>query len=257
MGTTNANSINLLGGDDHYRGLGGNDIVVGGSGRDQISGERGTIPYGEALASISLTGMRATHLYGGTDADFWRAVRGTTLYIGDGGADFLGGGEGDDILYGRAGNDGLQGASGNDTLYGGDGNDFFDEFDGDDFYFGERGNDQIWIGAGNDTVDGGSDYDVVIVYPLSGSGGGTGERYIDYQITKNPDGSITLTDLVTSGSGESDTGTDTLINVEAIQFWDGAYIVATDTFISGEFVIYDPHAAECPLSTHCGPSNRE
>jgi hypothetical protein len=82
-------------------------------------------------------------------------------------------------------------------------------------------------------VDGGDGFDVAVVFPLLF--GVSGFSFSDFKVTKNPDGTVTLTDL--DPSDGVDYGTDTLVNVEAIQFSDGAYVVATDTFTQGDSVI--------------------
>lgn len=192
-GTPNSDTVNLLGGDDIYRGLEGNDSIAGGSGDD--------------------------NLYG---------FEGNDTIRGGSGADYVSGGSGNDTLYGGTGNDDLQGGGDSDIVYGGDGNDLLEGFDGDDFLYGQQGDDQfIGISFGNDTLNGGDGYDVAVVSRLHL--GPVGEdNFSDFKVTKNPDGTVTLTDLDPLGGG--DYGTDTLIDVEAIQFNDGAYVVATDTF---------------------------
>ena len=90
------------------------------------------------------------------------------------------------------------------------------------------GNDLLNGGSGNDTLNGGGGHD----YAFADE---PGSSFSGYSITKNADGSITLTDI--DSSDDSDTGTDTLINVEAIAFFDGTYVVATNTFTSNDSII--------------------
>jgi hypothetical protein len=125
----------------------------------------------------------------------------------------------------------LGGGPGSDTIYGGDGDDHVIgvQDDGDDFYWGQFGDDFLYAGGGDDTLNGGDGFDTVGVHFFGGSFSG-------YTITKNANGSITLTDNNPS-DGDFDTGTDTLINVEAIQFDDGLYITATGTFTPSDSVI--------------------
>ena len=103
-----------------------------------------------------------------------------------------------DVLTGAATNDRLMGAGGADAINGG------------------KGGDVLMGGVGNDSLDGGDN-------GVNRTGGvmvdvaeyaGTAAKYT---ITKNADGSFTVT-----GSGTSaDDGTDTLSNIEGLQFSDG------------------------------------
>ena len=95
---------------------------------------------------------------------------------------------------------------GADHLIGGDGEDIIQGGLGDDVIFGEAGEDLLDGGAGNDHLDGGDGYDVA---QYSGS-------YGDYSVTVNADGGYTVTDL----RADSPDGTDTLRNVEALNFSD-------------------------------------
>jgi Calx-beta domain/RTX calcium-binding nonapeptide repeat (4 copies)/von Willebrand factor type A domain len=72
---------------------------------------------------------------------------------------------------------------------------------GDDFLFGGKGNDTLNGGAGNDTA----------VY--------FGSK-LDYDINKNQNGTWT----VSNKRGAKDAGTDTLINIESVQFDNGNFL---------------------------------
>lgn len=87
-GTRFGDVVELLNGNDHFRGRGGADMILGGRGHDTIYGD------------------------GGND----------TL-SGSSGKDRLFGGRGDDVLEGGAGRDLLSGGAGADVLYGGSGRD--------------------------------------------------------------------------------------------------------------------------------------
>jgi len=92
----------------------------------------------------------------------------------------------------------VSGTNGADTLYGADGNDTLS---------GSGGSDTFWGGIGNDWIDGGDGIDTAI---FSGSRSSTSTSQLSGQIfAKGPE------------------GTDTLINVERLQFSDGA--IAFDT----------------------------
>jgi Ca2+-binding RTX toxin-like protein len=126
IGTANADTIDLLGGNDTYLGLGGNDKILGGNGNDDLRG-------GDGNDQVS----------------------------GGAGSDTISGDAGKDSLNGNGGADSLSGGAGNDTIHGGlDGDTLFGE-DGDDFLFGDAGNDWIDGGAGNDQIDGGDGVDTV------------------------------------------------------------------------------------------------
>jgi Ca2+-binding RTX toxin-like protein len=98
-GTTAANQVDGLGGNDILYGYAGNDTMDGGDGDDL--------------------------LYGGNDNDLLRGGNGNDRLYGDAGNDSIMGDAGNDILYGGTGNDTLIGGLGGDRLYGDAGNDTF------------------------------------------------------------------------------------------------------------------------------------
>ena len=117
---------------------GGNDIVVGGSAGDSLSGQAGwdwldgrngaDTLYGGAGNDVLLGGLDDDELYGGADDDYLAGGDGDDILNGDDGADILIGGAGSNALYGGAGDDVLivdrddayidylVGGSGSDTL---------------------------------------------------------------------------------------------------------------------------------------------
>jgi len=126
VGTANADSIDLLGGNDTYVGLGGNDKILGGDGNDDI-----------------------------------RAGDGNDQVSAGAGSDTVSGEAGNDIISGNGGADWIFGGTGADTIRGGqDGDSLFGE-DGDDLLFGDAGDDRLDGGAGNDKIDGGAGTDTV------------------------------------------------------------------------------------------------
>ena len=125
--------------------------------------------------------------------------------------DNLAGGGGDDHLIGGGGTDTLAGDGDVDTLEGGDGNDDLD---------GGAGDDELTGGAGDDTLDGGADSDTA---HFSGS-------FADYSIHASESGDFTVTDDNPDDAGGDD-GTDTLSNVETLEFADRTATVHT--------VVYD------------------
>jgi len=110
-----------------FRGLGGNDTIVGSIANDLLYGDDGD-----------------DTMYG---------------YEGD---DILIGGTGNDNLSGDEGDDQLDGDSGDDVLYGGYGNDTLRGGSGDDRVFGDSGNDVLYGGTGNDHLEGGEGNDTYI-----------------------------------------------------------------------------------------------
>jgi hypothetical protein len=114
------------------------------------------------------------------------------------------GGNGKDTIEGNAGNDTLSGGNGNDDLFGGSGNDILEGGNGKDNLFGEGGDDLLIGGRGHDLLD-----------------GGQGEDTAQYEGN--------LTDYTFFGTANNFTvqgpgiGTDTLIDIEFVQFQDGIF----------------------------------
>jgi VCBS repeat-containing protein len=104
----NDNSVNLLGGNDIYYGLAGDDTINGQGGSDTI--------YGQAGNDTMSGDNDVDSLYGGSGND--------TL-IGNNGNDKLYGGSGNDTLNGNNDNDLLIGGYGADNLTGGNDSDTF------------------------------------------------------------------------------------------------------------------------------------
>ena len=107
----------------------------------------------------------------------------------------------------------------------------FDGGAGDDTINGAGGNDTITGGEGNDVIDGGDGKDLAIF---------TG-AFINYKITRNPDAEgvdqILVVYVGNKEDGEIDEGTDSLSNVEALQFADGETINTRDVTDSSATVI--------------------
>lgn len=143
---------------------------------------------------------------------------------GTSGADMLRGGTGNDSISGNAGNDTIDGGSGDDSINGNAGSDTID---------GGSGNDSINGNAGNDAIDGGSGFDIVTF---------TGDRS-KYTITKTG-GSFT----VKANSGTD--GTDTVTNVEYLQFADKAITIApANTFDEFVALLYQGALGRTPDPT--------
>ncbi|GAB5388533.1 MAG: hypothetical protein Alpg2KO_15010 [Alphaproteobacteria bacterium] len=132
------NIIDLLGGNDVYDGMEGNDRIRGGDGLDILDGGDGN-----------------DRIWGGNDFDRILGGNGNDRLRGEGGDDRLIGGTGKDKLYGGDGDDDLRGEVGRDLLKGGKGNDDLSGGQKADRLFGERGNDTLNGEGGNDILTGG------------------------------------------------------------------------------------------------------
>lgn len=214
-------------GKDNLQGDDGNDILFGWRGSDTVSGGAGDdILYGDDLGFNGISGDDTLDggsgndiLYGGRGKDKLTGGDGNDQLFGGAGDDNLAGGTGDDSLYGDddsvsgsdvlhgdAGNDQLFGGLGGDELYGDSGDDWLDGGAGNDYMHGGAGNDTIIAGAGNDVIDGSADIDTIIF---------SGNR-ADYVFTLQTDGSYVAVDQRT-GSPE---GSKTIRNVEYFRFAD-------------------------------------
>ncbi|WP_420479211.1 M10 family metallopeptidase C-terminal domain-containing protein, partial [Brevundimonas sp. FT23028] len=220
-GTPNADTLSGTSGDDTINGLGGNDVIdglagadtlnggdgddviTGGAGDDAINGGAGvdTAVFSGTMAQSTVVQIPsgAWQVSGpdGTDVvsqvEYLRFSDGT-LIVGAGGGQLFTGTANADTLNGTAFSDQINAGAGADTINGAAGNDTINAGDGDDLITG---------GAGNDAIDGGAGADTAVfsgnrsAYSLSTSGG------------------------VTTVTGPD--GTDTLTNVERLQFADGYY----------------------------------
>ncbi|WP_413159940.1 calcium-binding protein [Capilliphycus salinus ALCB114379] len=115
-------------GDDILNGDGGNDFLTGWTGNDVVNGGSGD--------DILQGGDGNDLLNGGDDADTLRGGNDADTLNGDGGDDFLEGQAGNDVLNGGEGNDTVGGGGGNDTVIGGGGNDLVTGWNGNDTIIG-------------------------------------------------------------------------------------------------------------------------
>jgi Ca2+-binding RTX toxin-like protein len=162
-GTTGADTIYALGGDDSVQGGDGLgqrlqplhlpppvlDVVVEAISRADVFA-RGVLGLQSAARGDDL-------IKGGLGADFVKGGGGADETYGGEGNDTVGGGPGDDTFYGGAGKERLSGGEGEDVLHGGEGDDT--DLDGDqqvDKIYGEEGNDlEVDGDRGNDLLYGG------------------------------------------------------------------------------------------------------
>lgn len=132
------------------------------------------------------------------------------------------------VFYGRGGDDLLTTSGGNDLLDGGDGNDTLRAGGGNDILNGGAGNDLLDGGAGNDTLDGGTGIDQ------------TGYTGLFRTYTSATTGGVTTL------SGGSTEGTDTLTGVEHIMFRDGEFNSDPDSAGAQVLRIYDTVLGRAP-----------
>jgi Ca2+-binding RTX toxin-like protein len=217
-----------------FVGGAGNDVIDGGTGRDRVLYT--TSPAG---ITVSMTTGTATDGFGGTDSlahieEIWGSPFADSMKGGQGGESFEGG-AGNDTLDGGLGINAVtymsspagvvvnlkagtasDGWGGTDTLANfqqvvGSGN--------DDLITGGDGNDTLTGGLGNDTLDGAAGTDTAV---FAGN-------FDSYDID-----SSSGTDVIVSGPD----GTDTLRNIELLQFDDETFAVvhgtaAADTLAGG------------------------
>ncbi len=125
-GTSQADLINALGGDDAVTGGGGADTLRGGAGDDTLKGNGGDDKLiGGGGADRIVGGGGADNIKGGGGTDNIRGGGGADTVKGGGGADMINGGGGADRLEGGGGSDVIAGKAGDDTLKGGGGADVF------------------------------------------------------------------------------------------------------------------------------------
>ena len=197
--------INLLG--STMNGDAGADILTGGTGADTLNG---------GADDDSLTGAGGNDTINGgdgTDTAVFTGNRSAYTITVSGGVSTVTGADGTDTvtnverlqfadgLYDAAGapiqsGGSINGTSGADTLNGTSGADVINGLDGNDIING---------GAGNDTIDGGAGTDTAV---FSGTMAGS---------TRTTSGSVTTV--------VGPDGTDSLTNVERMQFSDGTLIV--------------------------------
>lgn len=204
-GTANADNLYGLDGDDTLVGRAGNDLLDGGDGFDQANyfGDFADFIFSrEADGGISVvdtTGAEGSDTLFNIEAVYFGGSS-TWASLNNLVADY--GTEGDDEwVQGTAGSDRIYGLAGDDVLVG---------RDGDDFIYGGHGYDQAnYFGSST-----------------------------DFSFTLNPDGTVTVTDLV------GDEGSDILTDVEALYF-DG-----DDVWTTIEALVGGNGAASARVPTH-------
>ncbi len=218
-------------GDDLLRGDSGDDVIHGGDGNDTLIGGPAGVDGDDQLFGgdgddVLLPGAGVDLLDGGAGSDtasFLNAMVGVDANLATGVATLpsglntlvdienLAGSAHDDVLTGDDGDNMLNGRAGNDTLDGGVG---FNRFVG---------------GAGDDTLIGGT----------RGQAGETNIPFVDFNLADYRDATGAITTTLTGAlgtglstvTGDASVGTDTLVDIEAINGTD-----FDDTFtVDGSF----------------------
>ncbi len=187
-GTSEADTLQGMNGDDRLYGRGGRDEIRGGRGDDRLYGQgNDDMIYGGAGNDLLAGGLDDDMLFGGagkdellggSSADRLFGGVGMDRLRGGGGADHLSGGNGRDVMLGDSGEDYLAGNVGRDVLRGGRDNDRLEGGKGYDDLFGGLGNDTLNGNLGNDTLHGGGGRDVFVF--KAGPGFGT-DRVLDFK----------------------------------------------------------------------------
>jgi Ca2+-binding RTX toxin-like protein len=225
VGGSCADEISGLAGDDSIDARGGNDTVDGGDGNDNIVGGTGNdVIFAGNGNDLVLAGLGDDHIFGGSGNDRLYGEDGRDSIFGDAGDDLLSGGADADLLRGGDGNDMLAGDHGNDVLEGEAGNDSLEGGDGNDGLFGGTGADTLAGGADNDFLSGGGDRDIVRGEAgndtIAGDAdraddsydGGDGIDTLDYSALEE----VVEIDLAAGRASGTEIGTDSISNFETV-----------------------------------------
>ncbi|OQX30979.1 MAG: hypothetical protein B0D94_08465 [Candidatus Sedimenticola endophacoides] len=173
-------------------------VEMGGGKNEKYEG-------GEEAEEVAMGGGRGQKVEAGGGDD--------SVTMGEGAAQKVFGGEGDDrITMGDGKAQQAFGGEGDDTItMGGGEKQYADGGAGDDTIIGGDSRDKVSGGVGDDTIDGGTGTDTAVYRG----------RMDEYEFSRNEDGSIVVHDNV-----EGRDGTDTLYDIELLQFRDQT--VSTD-----------------------------
>ena len=263
------------------------EVIDGGAGENVVAVDvHGDFSTTELRNISAIEGSDKSNTITGSD--------GNDTIAAFGGDDVLDGGAGDDVFLvnGDEGLDSIIGGEGEDTILAGDGDDritlkrFTDDkhvevidggagtntvavdvhgdfsatelrnidgiegsdkansitgSDGDDIISGLEGDDELAGGAGNDAIDGGADEDTAV---FSGDAR-------DYNVTFNDDGTITVED---TREGSPD-GTDTLSNIEKIEFADGRVDANADAVEAAQQALKSSYSSSSGSSSNSSSSS--
>jgi Ca2+-binding RTX toxin-like protein len=203
-------------------------VVMGGTGQgDRIrSGAGDDTLWGDGGSDVLVSGAGNDALIGGDGDDRMSGEDGDDFFKGAGGNDSMDGGRGADLLVGLEGRDRIRAGDGDDEVFGGLDNDRIDGGSGSDELLGNEGDDWIRGGAGDDHLvgDNGNPFGGPLADIDTAAFSG---RLRNYTIKHNADGTLTVTDRV----GQD--GTDTLLNVERLQFSDRTILVDDGMALKG------------------------
>ncbi|TNE38070.1 MAG: calcium-binding protein [Alphaproteobacteria bacterium] len=160
-----------------------------------------TVSLTDFLSSTSLWLLNELDPLWSNRSGEWVGTGAVDNWFGDSGNNVAFGLDAPDELYGLGGEDLLIGGKQDDALYGGGGNDYLLGEEDNDYLDGGSGDDKLVGGTGQDRLDGGSGTDTAVF-------SGTSQDYVADII----DQTVTITSL------SDPTDTDTLSNIELLQF---------------------------------------
>jgi Ca2+-binding RTX toxin-like protein len=154
------------GGDDTLDGGAGGDTLKGGDGNDTADYSTRTKNLTIGIGTLSDDGEAGEHDNVATDIETIFAGSGNDSITGGGAANLLVGGSGNDTIHGNYGRDTLVGMDGDDKLYGDSDNDQLVGNLGNDLLDGGPGTDSLDGGGGNDTlVNGEATLNIPLILP--------------------------------------------------------------------------------------------
>ncbi|WP_317279148.1 beta strand repeat-containing protein, partial [Kordiimonas aquimaris] len=254
-----SSSQNALAGNDTLIGSSGgdllfagddDDLLVGADGKDQLLGQAGD-----------------DTIFGGAGNDLISGGAGNDLLSGGSGTNHIFGGDGNDTLIGvgQSAYSPLHGEAGNDLLVGGDtGNERLFGGDGDDTLFGGLGGDAYYGGDGEDIliIRGTFDPNITGFKNASGWKAAAANSTADFSINYGAPWSEYLSVFGLSEAGMQEVGdgleyyegdiwyddAETIKGIEKVQFDNGVYDVATQSFTPGlQLVDLDAVLAGLPV----------
>ncbi len=185
----------------------GVSLFFGPSPWADTANKQGGVSSGDANDIIHLTDFHS-----GKDTNVWTFT--------------VNGGGGDDQIHGMGSADTLRGGQGADSLFGNDGADSLFGDAGDDYLMGGGGNDAIYGGAGTDTASFGLPTGTPGTFrSVQGAGADAAAWFIEIvngadvqRVFKVVPGGVSAPTVVTGLGIAANLGTDTLTNVERLQF---------------------------------------
>ena len=139
-----------------------NDVLAGGSGNDILRGDAGIDTlWGDAGFDTLWGGTETDYMHGGSEDDLVRGEGGNDILWGDGGKDQLGAYWLNNVWMDDSGSDIMHGGEGDDTLAGGTWGDTLNGDGGLDTLWGDAGKDTLWGGTEKDELHGGTEDDIL------------------------------------------------------------------------------------------------